>query len=133
MPLIRVATTGSQTIASAAIARRFAVTQSPNVSDGSSRTTTQLQINNLPNIFVWIEQTGGLAGSTFSPAFAVDDITSAGTPIPRWRNLTTPQLLVINTPQFFNFRVVANMISVNIITPAGAGASTFDVIIGASQ
>ena len=131
MPLVRVTTTGSEIVASAQVSRRLVVT----LSEGQTSVLTELglQVNNLPNAFIWIEQTSGALGAEFSPLFAVDNVWT-GTSTPNWKKLTPAQALFPDTPAFFNFRVVANMLTIGITTPAlPVGNYVFDCIIAASQ
>ena len=134
MPIVRNVTAGSAVTASAKISRRF--TLSVGVGASNLATDAELQVNTLPNCFWYvILQTGGVAGVTFTPQFAVDNAaTLVGTaPPPQYFPLHTPIVLALNVPVFVTQRIVANMIS-GIVTVPGeaAGDVTVQVILAAS-
>lgn len=131
MPLVSVGSAGSQIIASAQVSKLLQVSLPQN----SVTTITDLgiQVNNLPNAFIWINQTGGAVGASFVPLFAVNNVWNGAVSAPNWQKLTPNQALFVSTPAFFNFRVVANMLTLSLSTPAFVGTYTFDCIIAASQ
>jgi hypothetical protein len=131
MPVVSVGTAGSQIIASAQVSKMLTVS----LAEGTTSTITDLgiQVNNLPNAFIWINQTGGAAGASFAPMFAVNNIWSGAASTPNWQKLTPNQALFLSTPAFFNFRVVANMLTISLSTPGFVGTYTFDCIVAASQ
>lgn len=132
MPLIRLPTTGSNIVASAqtVLDRTFSLANSD---FATVQAAMQIQCNNLPNAFIWIEQTGGGLGVTFAPQFAVSNITLAGVSVPDLIGLNTPNAVFLNTPAFFNFRVVANVLSVAVICPAAGGPFAIRCVVAASQ
>ena len=133
MPLVRLPTTGAELVASANVYLRRTVTIVPGTSTNFLQ-DINLQINNLPNIFVWIRQTGGVMGLSFFPSFAVDNIDVAGVVTPNWLPLTVPQAVFLNQPSFFTFRIVATMLTLGVDYPGGGIANaTVEVVIGASQ
>tara|TARA_Y100000310_G_scaffold344831_1_gene459843 strand:+ start:2365 stop:2763 length:399 start_codon:yes stop_codon:yes gene_type:complete len=132
MPLVSLSTSGSQIVASAqtVLDRIFTL------ANGDSTTVSaamQIQSNNLPNAFVWIEQTAGGLGMTFAPQFAVTNITVAGVSVPDLVALNTPNAIFLNTPAFFNFRVVANVLSLDVVAPPAGGPFTVRCVVAASQ
>ena len=82
MPLVRVPTAGSQIIASATVERRRTLT----LAAGASLLVSdmQIQVNNLPNAFLYFYQPAGVNGLAFQPIFAVDNTSAGGVVIPRW-------------------------------------------------
>jgi hypothetical protein len=131
MPLVRIPTTGAELVASAQVVRRRTIT----VAAGAAITplpALQLQINNLPNIFIWMEQTAGANGIAFSPYFAVDNINVAGAVQPNWLQLAPSSAIALGVPTFFNLRIVGNMITLGIDNPT-LSAATLQVVVGASQ
>ena len=131
MPLVRIPTTGAQLIASAQVVQRRQLT----IAAGAAISPLQaleLQVNNLPNVFIWIEQTAGANGLSFSPYFAVDNTNVAGTVRPNWLQLAPASAIALGVPTFFNLRIVGNMITLGIDNPTGA-AATLQVVVGASQ
>ena len=130
MPLVRVPTAGSQIIASATVERRRTLT----LAAGASLLVSdmQIQVNNLPNAFLYFYQPAGVNGLAFQPIFAVDNSTAGGVVIPRWLPLAPFQAVFVGVPAFFNFRVIATMLSVNV-TYLGAAPISFDCITAASQ
>ena len=130
MPTVRIPTAGNELVASAAVTRLRKVT----VAAGTTEVLEQLQLqcNNLPNIFVWIYQTSGVAGLVYAPQFAVDNVTSGGVVVPNWLPLTTFQAIFLNTPSFVNLRVIANMITIEIGNPTASDAE-LQIVLAASQ
>ena len=131
MPLVRVTTTGSQIIASAQVSRRLSVTLTENTTTTIS--DLGIQVNNLPNVFIYIEQSAGALGANFTPLFAVDNLWNGVVSAPNWLKLTSATAIFPNVPAFFNFRIVANMITLSLQTPAAVGNYTFNCIVAASQ
>lgn len=131
MPLVRVTTAGSQIIASAQVSRRLTVS----LPENSNLTISDLgiQVNNLPNVFIYIEQSAGAVGANFTPLFAVDNLWNGVVSAPNWLKLTTATAIFPNVPAFFNFRIVANMITIALTTPAPVGTYTFNCVVAASQ
>ena len=132
MPLVRLPTTGSQIVASAqtVLDREFSLANGDVL---TVRNAMQIQCNNLPNAFVWIEQTGGGLGLTFAPQFAVSNVTLGGAVVPDLLGLNTPNAIFLNTPAFFNFRVVANVLSLEVICPGAGGPFAVRCVVAASQ
>jgi hypothetical protein len=132
MPLVRLPTTGSAIIASAqtVLDRTFSLANGDVLTVNAAM---QIQCNNLPNAFIWIEQTGGGLGVTFAPQFAVSNITIGGVVQPDLIALNTPNAIFLNTPAFFNFRVVANVLSVAVQCPAAGGPFAIRTVVAASQ
>ena len=132
MPLVRLPTSGSSIIASAqtVLDRDFSLA---NGDFATVQAAMQIQCNNLPNAFIWIEQSAGGLGVTFAPQFAVSNITLAGVVQPDLIGLNTPNAVFLNTPAFFNFRVVANVLSVSVICPAAGGPFAIRCVVAASQ
>jgi hypothetical protein len=131
MPLVRLPTAGSEIIASAAVTKRRRFT----LAGGTQLQLAdmELQVNNLPNVFIYIQQpAGGAPGLTLTPAFAVDNTVTGGVVAPNWLALSTPQAVFPAVPQFFNFRVIANMITCIVVNTAGVNI-TFDCVVAASQ
>ena len=130
MPIVRVPVAGSDIIASASVFKRKTVTLAggPN-SSITSLNDLGIQVNNLPNAFIYVFQTAGIDGSVFTPYFAVDNTTNA---LPNWLPLTGPQAIFSFVPLFSNFRVVATMLSIEIENQS-AQAATYEVIVAASQ
>jgi hypothetical protein len=131
MPLVRIPTTGSELVASAQVVRRRVITVGAGVGLDPLQ-TLELQINNLPNIFIWLRQTAGVNGISFSPYFAVDNTNTAGAVRPNWLQLAPASAIGLNVPNFFNLRIVGNMITIGIDNPTAA-AATLQVVVGASQ
>ena len=131
MPLVRIPTTGAELVASAQVVRRRTIT----IAAGAAITplpSLQLQINNLPNIFIWMEQTAGANGIAFAPYFAVDNLNTAGAVGPNWLQLAPSSAIAVGVPAFFNLRIVGNMLTLGIDNPT-ASAATLQVVVGASQ
>lgn len=131
MPLVRTPTAGSEIIASAAVTKRRRFT----LAGGAQLQLAEmaLQVNNLPNVFIYISQPAGEApGLTLTPAFAVDNTVTGGVVAPNWLALSAPQVVFPGVPQFFNFRVIANMITCTVVNTGGVN-STFDCVVAASQ
>ena len=131
MPLVRIPTTGAELVASAQVVRRRTIT----VLAGAAITplpALQLQINNLPNIFIWMEQTAGANGIAFAPFFAVDNLNSAGTVVPNWLQLAPSSAIAVGVPAFCNLRIVGNMLTLGIDNPT-ANNATLQIVVGASQ
>lgn len=131
MPLVSVGSAGSQIIASAQVSKLLQVSLAENTT--STIADLGIQVNNLPNAFIWISQSAGAAGASFTPMFAVNNVWNGAVSAPNWQKLTPNQALFVSTPAFFNFRVVANMLTISLSTPAFVGTYTFDCIIAASQ
>lgn len=131
MPIVRVPVAGSEIIASAAVFKRKTITLvgGPGLITTSSLNDLGIQVNNLPNAFIYVFQTAGINGSVFTPYFAVDNTTNA---LPNWLPLTGPQAVFAFVPLFSNFRVVATMLSIEIQNQSGQNA-TYEVIVAASQ
>lgn len=131
MPIVRVPVAGSEIIASAAVFKRKTVTLAAGqpVSTLSGLNDLGIQVNNLPNAFLYVFQTAGINGSSFVPYFAVDNTTQA---IPNWLPLTGPQAIFAFVPLFSNFRVVATMLSVQIENTSNLPA-TYEIVVAASQ
>ena len=127
MPIVRVPVAGSEIIASASVFKRRTITLAQN--SKLSLDTMAVQVNNLPNAFLYVYQTNGINGSSFVPYFAVDNTTNAQ---PNWLPLTGPQASFVFVPLFSNFRVVATMLTVEIENTSNLGA-TYEVIVAASQ
>jgi hypothetical protein len=127
MPIIRVPVAGSEIIASASVFKRRSIT----IAAGTQSVLNDLgvQVNNLPNAFVYVYQTSGQVGVTFQPFFAVDNTTNA---LPNWLPATVQQAVFLFVPLFSNFRVVATMLSAQISNQTGQSA-TFEVVVAASQ
>lgn len=133
MPIVRVPVAGSEIIASAAVFKRRTLTL-PGVAAGADPSTSVLldlgiQVNNLPNAFLYVYQTAGIDGTTFTPFFAVDNTTNAQ---PNWLPLTGPQAVFASVPLFSNFRVVATMLSLQVENPTNVDA-TYEIVVAASQ
>jgi hypothetical protein len=131
MPVVRVPTAGSEIIASATVTQRRRFT----LAGGAQLLTSNmaLQVNNLPNVFIYVLQTaGGVPGLTVTPLFAVDNTVTGGAVAPYWLELAPAQAIFPAVPQFFNFRVIANMITCSVSNTAGVDI-TFDCVVAASQ
>jgi len=127
MPIVRVPVAGSEIIASASVFKRKTIVLAAGTT--LDLNSMGIQVNNLPNAFIYINQTAGVIGSTFTPYFAVDNTTNA---VPNWLPLTPPQAVFLLTPLFSNFRVVATMLTVQIENQTAA-SQTFTVVVAASQ
>lgn len=131
MPLVRIPTTGAELLASAQVVKRrqIIIAAAAGIVPLES---LELQINNLPHVFVWILQTAGQNGISFSPYFAVDNANTAGAVRPNWLQLASASAVGLGVPTFFNLRIVGNMITIGIDNPTAA-AATLQVVVGASQ
>ena len=133
MPIVRVPVAGSDIIASASVFKRKTVT----LAGGPNATITSLndlgiQVNNLPNAFIYVFQTAGIDGSVFTPYFAVDNLNTAGTVGPNWLQLAPSSAIAVGVPAFFNLRIVGNMLTLGIDNPT-ANNATLQIVVGASQ
>lgn len=130
MPIVNNLIGGSQIVASARVARRFPLT----VTQGTSSlpSATVLQVHTLPNcvFYILLSAIGPPPlGVTFQPLFAVDNLNGQ----PRLFPITAPQILVPGVPLLLNFRVVANMITGQVVVPGGGADALVQVILAASQ
>lgn len=83
----------------------------------------------LPEVFLYVLQSAGLVGCTFTPLVSFNQ--DAG-PTSEWLPLTAPQVLPVGIPIYFRDRIPgATAVGINLITPAGAVTSSFQVAIGA--
>jgi hypothetical protein len=126
MPLVRNVISGSKTLASAKIARRFPLT----VGQGTTSLVSlaELQTNTLPACVWYCIMSAGPAGCTFTPQFAVDNLNS----VPRYFPVTIPQAIILGTPLLVATRLISNMIGASISVPGGGADATVDIILAAS-
>lgn len=130
MPVVRNVTAGTQVIASAKIARQYALSIPPGASNLTS--DAELQVNTLPWCKWYVIVTAGPAGCSVTPLFGVTN-TQLETPVIDYQAVTPPQLLVVGVPFVFDINLSANAISVLVESPAGgAGDASVIIILAAS-
>ncbi len=131
MPVVHGATFAAIPAGSAGAARRFPL----NVLAGATTlfSDAMLQVNSYPNCFWWVLiGAGAPPGITFQPLFAVDNIAGVGGPVPRFRPLMAPIVVVVGTPLFVTQRVMANMISGILVVPGGGAGAATEIILAGS-
>lgn len=122
---------GAAIVASANVGEQFCLTLVPNASFLTSNPAAQIEADNLPNVFMYVMQTSGLVGLTFTPLVAFAN-NSAG--LPDWQPLTSPQAVPLGVPIYFVDRISgASAFAIGLTAPAGAVNSDVTAVLGASQ
>ena len=132
MPLVRNVIAGANVLASAKIARSFALTVAAGTT--SSPLLAELQTNTLPACVWYCLMSAGPANCTFNPQFAVDNRPAAVVGIePNYHPVTIPQAVFLNVPLLVNVRLISNMISASFSVPGGGADADIVIILAASM
>jgi hypothetical protein len=118
--------------ASAPATAEIGEVQSFELIPGASGIVMSAVVTGLPEVLLWLAQSAGLAGCTFTPMMSFG--VGVG-PATEWLPLTPPQIVPLGVPAipiYFRDRIPgATMIGIQLTAPAGVANSTFRAAIGA--
>ena len=133
MPLNRTPLTGNQIVAMANVSLERTYTLTGLALVDSTFVVNELNVLGLPSLLYWVRLNSGVPNVIFTPLFAVQNTSLAGSTVPNWNPLTNGALLVPGNIFTFSIRASMANAAVQFYIPLSAPPSVIsvDVVITA--